>query len=286
MKVKLYITLIGMIGSGCSTLQAQYKPYYYPDHEVGVTLKTGLNQAYGSLPHGIGSDRAFTMAFGLQYDYYVSPTWSIGVAGQYAMQTTNYTGTNLKGQRQYIDSENEAFIFSYHGKNYKEEWKVNQVDLPLTVQYVGKAETSLYVRTGLQFSLVMQTNTTVTWNNVEASGYFPQYNVVLDEPWFGGFGNKEKIEAKPALDVKNRWAWIAEVGVKHNLKANQNLYVGIYFDLGLNNQKPEVSTPKEELIAYKPELNKTIELNSIQQSSKAVFKNYSIGVQLRYGIGL
>ncbi|WP_158963349.1 outer membrane beta-barrel protein [Myroides fluvii] len=286
MKLKLYIALVGILSSGFSTIQAQFKSYYYPDHEIGINLKAGWNQAYGSLPQGIGSDRAFTMAFGLQYDYYVSPTWSLGIGGQYAMQTTNFSGTNLKGKRSYIDTENDTFTFSYLGKKYKEEWKVNQFNLPLTVQYVGKGETSLYVRTGIQFSVIMSSKTTLTWNNLTAEGYFPQYNVVFDHPWFAGFGDKEKMESKPKLDLKNRWAWIAEVGVKHNLKSNQNLYVGVYLDLGLNNQSPAVSTTKEDLITYKPELDNAIEFNSIQQQSAAVFKNYSVGIQLRYGIGL
>ena len=281
------ILTLGLIVSGYQDAQAQFNPYYFKNHEVAVSVKAGLLQNYGSLPDQISTDLKFNTAIGLQYDYYVNRQWSIGIGAQYAMYTTEFTANNLKGQSDEIDRENEKFIFSYDGKSFKEQWKVNQVNIPLTVQYVGQAETAIYVRTGIQYSLNMSSKPTVTWNNLQTSGYFPQYNVVFDEGLlFAGFDKQDQVEVKPDLELKDRWAWIAEVGVKHQINATQNLYVGVYFDLGLNNQKPSTNETKDRIVEYKAVGEEALLYNSIQESSKAVFKNYSFGIQLRYGIGL
>ncbi|MGG5507087.1 MULTISPECIES: outer membrane beta-barrel protein [unclassified Myroides] len=287
MKKYIGILTLGLVLGGYQHAQAQFNPYYYKNHEVAVSVKAGLLQNYGSLPDQISTDLKFNTAIGLQYDYFLNRQWSLGIGAQYAMYTTDFTATNLKGQSNEIDSDNEKFIFSYEGREYKEEWKVNQVNIPLTVQYVGEAETAIYVRTGIQYSLLMSSKPTVTWNNLQTSGFFPQYNVVFDEAMlYAGFGLQDKVESKPDIELKDRWAWIAEVGVKHNVRENQNLYVGVYFDLGLNNQKPSVKETKESILAYDSTLDNALKYNSIQESSKAVFKNYSFGIQLRYGIGL
>lgn len=286
--MRKYISVLafGLLLGSYQHAQAQFSRYYFKKHEVGVSLKAGVLQNYGSLPDQFSADFKFNTAVGLQYDYYVNQKWSLGLGAQYAMQTVDFTATNLKGQSEKTDWENQNFIFHYDGKNYKEQWKVNQVNIPLTVQYVGEGEMSLYVRTGIQYSLVMSSKSTLTWNNLETYGFFPQYNLELHKPPFAGFDSQDEAEYKPDLDLKDRWAWIAEIGFKYNIKDNQNLYIGAYFDLGLNNQKPSVNVTKEKVIDYRPIENDALEYNSIQQSSKAVFKNYNFGIQLRYGIGL
>ena len=285
--MKQYFFLITLLFSGCYVVQAQYKPYYYNNHEIGVTLKGGMSQNYGSLPAQISTDLKMSTAVGIQYDYYLNAQWSLGIGGQYAMQTHRFTANNLKGVSDEVDREHEKFVFSYHGKSFTEEWKVSQLDIPLTVQYVGKGENAIYARTGVQYSLIMNNKTTLTWNGLQTSGFFPQYNLLLDQDLlFAGFAYQEQVETKPELDLKDRWAWVGEVGMKYNIKDNQNLYVGVYFDLGLNNQRPTVSTPKEAVIAYKAIGEESLQYNSIQESTKAVFKSYNFGIQLRYGFGL
>lgn len=286
MKQNVYIALIFLLSSSYS-LYAQFNRYYFKKHEVGVLLKAGLLQNYGNLPDPISPEFKGNVAFGIQYDYYLNHKWSLGIGGQYAKQTSDFIASNLKGQNQQTDFENENFIFSYDAKKYKEEWKVSQLNIPLTVNYVGNGETALYVRTGIQYSLIMSSKATLTWNNLQTSGYFPQYNLLLDEALlYAGFDFQDQVQYKPDLKLKDRWAWIGEIGLKYNIKENQNLYIGLYFDLGLNNQKPEVIENKEELIAYQPIKDDALLYNSIQESSKAVFKNYNFGIQLRYAIGL
>lgn len=278
--------IFGLLIAGSYQAQAQYSRYYFNKHEVGVNAKAGLMKAYGSLPEQFSSDLKFNTALGLQYDYFLHRKWSAGIGLQYAMQTIDFNASNLSGKNPQVDSEQENFIFVYSGKSYKEEWKVNQIHIPLTVQYIGEGETALYARTGIQFSLVMSSKATLSWNDFKTEGHFPQYNLILDKPTFAGFGSYESKEYQPDLDLKDRWSWIAEVGVRHSLKENQHLYVGAYFDLGLNNQKPTVSQPKEHLLGYTADPLEPIEYNSIQQRSSAVFKNYNFGIQLRYGLGL
>lgn len=285
--MKQYFYLAVFLISVGYTAQAQYKPYYYKNHEIGVIAKAGMSQNYGSLPTQISTDFKMSTAVGIQYDYYLNATWSLGIGGQYAMQTTTFTANNLKGNSEEVDWENEKFVFSYHGKSYKEEWKVSQLNIPLTVQYVGKGERAFYARTGIQYSLIMSNKTTVTWSGLQTSGFFPQYNLLLDQDLlYAGFAYQEQVEAKPKLDLKDRWAWIGEVGMKYNIKDNQNLYVGVYFDLGVNNQKPDIQTSKEQVLMYQPVENDALVYSSIQESSKAVFKSYNFGIQLRYGFGL
>ncbi|MDR2223910.1 MAG: PorT family protein [Flavobacteriaceae bacterium] len=283
--MKKYISLLCLLGL-THTIQAQKHGYYYKKHEVGASVQVGLSNLYGHLPFQLNSENKVGYAIGAQYDYFVDPEWSIGFGGQYNMQTIGIYADNIKGQSQKTDWEQDDFRFQYASKGYKESWKVNSVDLPLTVQYRGLKDTDLYVRTGIKYSLTMSSKGTSTWTDLKTSGYFPKYDATLEDPLFAGFGEQEQVERTHDFDLKNRFAWIGEVGLKHSLSEYQTLYVGVYFDLGLNNQSPSVETKAKNIVDYQPVKGDALIYNSSQNSESASFKTYNFGIQLRYSIGL
>jgi hypothetical protein len=271
---------------GSHSLYAQKHRYYYKKHEVGGVVQVGLTNTYGHLPFNLNSENKVGYGIGGQYDYFVAPKWSIGLSGQYSTQTIALYSNNVKGQSQEVDWENDVFRFQYTAKEYKESWKYSTLDIPLTVQYRGLRETDLYVRTGFKYSLVMNTEATSTWTDLQTSGYFPKYDVTLEDPLFAGFGKQDQVERSYTMDLKNRFAWIGEIGVKHSLSENQTLYVGIYFDLGLNSLSPTTTSTAKNLVEYQPIKDDVLKYNNSQHSSSADFKNYSFGVQVRYSMGL
>lgn len=143
-----------------------------------------------------------------------------------------------------VDFEGDPFIFKYAAKKYDETWSINQLNIPLTIEYSSLGTTAFYFRTGIQYSVQLKNKVDLQYNNLQTSGYFPQWDVELTEAQFAGFGLFDPLQSSQDIKLDNRWAVVGEIGVKQKLLFNQKLYRGVYFDIGLNDQSKNI--PKTE----------------------------------------
>ncbi|MDM1045700.1 outer membrane beta-barrel protein [Myroides sp. R163-1] len=267
---------------------AQFSPYYYNKHEVGVSVQGGYLGLQNSMPYGMKSDGGTSLGVGLHYDYHLSRKFSVGIGGVYTMSNAKYQTSRLEGSTPATDWEGEKFIFKYRASSVNEKVMLNQVNIPLTVAYT--MDNNLYFRTGVQFGLSMTSEVETTFNQLETEGYFPQYEVTLPFPEYSAFGSFGTQKEKRDIDVNTRIAWVGEVGYKYELAERQNLYFGLYFDLGLNDiKKSNKAANTASLVGYKPipeESRAEVVKNAAYHNEAYKLKSYAIGIKVKYGFGL
>jgi len=69
-----------------------------------------------------------------------------------------------------------------------------------------------------------------------------------------------------------------------------NLYFGLYFDLGLNDiKKSDSKADRSALIGYKPDAVKgeaLVQRNAVYDNAAYKLKTYAVGIKIKYGFGL
>ncbi|WP_158962650.1 outer membrane beta-barrel protein [Myroides fluvii] len=270
------------------TAAAQFNPYYYNKHEVGVSVQGGYLGLQNSMPYGFKSDGGMSFGAGLHYDYHLSRKFSVGIGGVYTMSNAKYEANRYEGSMPTVDSEGANFIFKYKTSAVNEKMTLNQLNIPITVAYT--MDNNLYFRTGVQIGLSMTSEVETTFNHLETEGYFPQYNLTLPFPIPNGFGSFGTQKHTKDVDVNTRIAWVGEVGYKYELAERQNLYFGLYFDLGLNDiKKSNSDTATSSLLGYQPikgEKEAKLDYNAAYDNATYKLKTYAIGIKVKYGFGL
>ncbi|WP_413511917.1 outer membrane beta-barrel protein [Myroides odoratus] len=288
--MKKIISILSLFGL-CLAAQnatAQFSRQYYNKHEVGVSVQAGFLGMQNSVPYQMNANGGLEFGGGLHYDYYLTRKISLGIGGVYSMNHAKYEVNRLYGSMDKTDSEGEKFIFNYKASSMQEKITLNQLNIPITVAYT--MDNNLYFRTGVQVGLSMTSEVETTFNQLETEGYFPQYAVILKQPEFQGFGSFGSLKETKDIEVNTRIAWVGEVGYKYELAERQNLYIGLYFDIGLNDlKKSDRVSETTSLLDYRPipeENRAEVIRNTAYDNAAYKLKTYAVGVKLKYGFGL
>lgn len=284
---RLLLLVIGLLLSFHVSAQYSRRPYHIKDHQLGVGLGGGLYTNRGSIPFGFYDygNVSFDVEFNYQYRFSYNKNWKVGIAIGYEQTKFAVGRGNITDNTGAVDFEGDPFIFKYYAKKYKETWNINQLNIPLTIEYSTSGEVAFYFRTGIKYSIQLKNKTDLEYSNLETSGYFPQWDVELIEPRFAGFGSFEQLKSSEEIKLDNRWAWVGEFGVKQKLLFSQQLYIGLYFDIGLNDQAKNISKTKRNVLNYRAEPGNALHAVSVFQTEtkdKTVIKTYGLGVKLRY----
>jgi len=214
----------------CSLLQAQQKhqQYFYFTvgsgmHPLSYTLQNGTQKGqFGSVIEG-GYSYFFTSHFGLQS--------GVGVQCFGARSVTTAT-TALP----LVDSDGASYEFRTSYDNWQENQRAFFLEIPLAFQYrtsIGR-KLSIQGSVGAKIALPINTVLKTTGGKLTTTGYYSYWDLELsDLPEFGFSSTttnyKEKLSFSPA------YLFIADFGGLYSLSDKVDLYMGGYFNYGLNN---------------------------------------------------
>lgn len=240
--------------------------------ELGVFYSIHFSKTVKS-PKGMTAVVGNGFNVGLSYGHYLSKNFSLHVEPNYSWYYTQGRMAKFKGETRAVDRDNDAFILRYQGDQMKEKVTLKQFTIPLMLQYETTGESlRFFVKSGVSYGLHIEDAVATTrMGKLRTSGYYSEYNIELTGPAFVGFGNFNGRTQENQLDFKNRWAYVAEIGVKQRMSDNSSLYVGMYFDIGLNNLVREVdnnnTTAHSALVDYNRDLEDPLILNSVLQNN-------------------
>ncbi|MDR0194591.1 MAG: PorT family protein [Myroides sp.] len=223
---------------------------------------------------------------GLSYGQYLNKNFSIQIEPSYSQYNTVNGIDSFKGSLETFDRDNDAFILRYKGHGVSEKISQKQLHIPLMLQYeTAGTSVRFFVKSGIAYGLQIENAKVYTkLQGLTTSGYYPEYDVELFEPNFVGFGNFDGTSQNNEIELKNRWSWVAEIGVKQRYNEKHSLYLGMFFDVGLNDMIKERETLNTTFIDYDREQKDPLLINSSFQSGaeKMTFKNFNIGIKLKY----
>ena len=285
-KIKMNTYIKSILGIAFCLLAYQYANAQNKKQEIAVSAASTISLISYGLNNGDAKNK-MGYAFDLRHSYYFNDNWSIGLGVEYQSYQSSIDFKNLSGSYTTTDYDNESFQFRYAAQNYNESQKIGKVNIPLTVQYettTGKYR--FYALTGLKVGFTTNATSQTNISTLSTSGYYPQYDAELFDPEFMGFGTFNNIKTtKQDLDTKIVWSTTLESGIKHYLNENHAIYVGLFFDIGLNsivNSKQKVS--KEEVVMYPSGTSPVVlQYNAISNSGYSEkMKLSSFGLKIRY----
>ncbi len=229
-------------------------------HNLLYTLKDGTQTAQSGYTANLAFSHFFTPTIGIQT--------GIGIQTFSALSTLNLTESTPA-----IDSDGDTYIHKSKFNNWQESQQVLFVEVPLTAQFTHRFndKIGLLVTAGAKVSIPVNATYKTIGGEIVTSGYYPQFNIELTDLPQHGFTTitqsyTGKYSFNPACMA------IAELGGTYKLSEKIDLYIGGYFNYGLNNiLKPDTKTLYEPDGTY----------NGVMETNQTTsLKPFSLGVKL------
>ncbi|SFW18876.1 hypothetical protein SAMN02927921_00435 [Sinomicrobium oceani] len=262
--------------------------YGQQKHEVSVYV----NGVFSSLRYDMNKGQRFrsdNAGGGIGYAYALNRHWSLGLGGEIQSYNSRAVFNGLEDRYPAIDPEGEKFEFNYKADTYEERQYVYYLNLPLTVTYQSGGEaTRFYAAGGLSLGLPLHTEYSVRTKGLHTSGYYPQWNALLEAPLFmglGDFGN-QSINGQE-LELNNSYNLLLETGIKSMINKKNALYLGIFMEYGLNTVH---KTGTNDLVSYSTQSPGEFTYNPVFTSSGKTgrysytgdVRTMAAGIKIRY----
>nr|WP_321357887.1 outer membrane beta-barrel protein [uncultured Draconibacterium sp.] len=245
----IFLSIILLLFFGAVTAQEKTKN----KQELSVYGKGILNSLKYDFAEGADITRGAGGGLGIQYCLYMSKKWSISLGLGYEQYHSKVFLSGFTDHYQTSDMEGADFDFYSTVDSYEEKQSVAMLNLPILFRYETSMpwdNTSIYGAVGFQLGIPFSSKYNSIAKDLTTSGYFQEWDVMLDNPAFMGFGSWGTIEDNnQKLDFRSSYSLLFELGFKHELDGNSNIYIGYYADLGLN-QLAKESTTLTSLIEY------------------------------------
>jgi hypothetical protein len=221
---------------------------------------------------------------GLRYAYYLNKNISLGIGAEYQSYSSSATFASISGRYTTTDIEDESFQFRYRANNIREKQKLGYVNIPINIQYETLGLTRLYLAAGAKIGFSASGTYETSIDKTITRGYYPQYDVVLGQPAFAGFGTFDDVKTKQDLDTEISYSATFETGIKQILSEKSSLYIGLYLDYGLNDVYDKSSS--KNLVQYNTtEVPVKLQYNSVLDSRYTDdLRLISYGLKLRFAI--
>lgn len=270
-----------------STISMQ-QGYGQHTHEVSAYV-TGV---FSSLDYEVGTGhrtRSDNGGVGIGYAYAFNEHWSLGVGGEVQSYNTQAVFKSLEDSYSTVDNEGDEFEFNYEAGRYEERQYVYYLNIPLTVTYQSQGEEMrFYASGGIKMGLPIHTEYSTRIQGLHTSGFYPQWNALLEAPMFMGFGEfgNQGVNGQE-LDLDNSYSLMAETGVKHVINEKNAIYLGIFVEYGLNTIN---KSNNDHLINYNTQQPTDFIYNSVFTSSNKNgnyaytddVRTFAAGIKIRY----
>jgi outer membrane protein OmpA-like peptidoglycan-associated protein len=257
--------IIGLSLLICGMIPAQQTGSYFHFNVGG-----GLNALSYKLLDGTQQGQA-GYALNAAYSYFFTPQWGIqtgiGLQSFSSLSTQNYLSKSPD-----VDTDGQTYEFRSNYKNWQEKQQVIFIDIPLELQYkytINK-KVGIIASAGASISFPVSASYKTSGGTLTTTGYYSQWNVELSNMPQHGFSTF--TDFKGNLILKPAYMGIVDLGGLYKLSEKVDVYLGGYFNYGLNN----VVTPDTKLM-FQP--NGTY--NGVFASSQtSEVKPFSVGVKI------
>lgn len=233
--------------------------------------------------NSISSDaKGFALKAG--YVYMFSKNFGVGAGIEYVQYSqTVIAKDNISYNTFLIDDTNSAFEYRVKTAGYSEAQKLNALQVPVFVQFKTLINTGInfYARAGIKYLMPQQFTASATANQVDASGYYPDFNLLITNLPSRGFGSQANYSASGTYKAENVFVSSFEVGFSFKVAKKSAIYAGIFLDKGINSLIKNNSD--NSFIGYNPVSATDRPLNGIFSSKASTeVKPNNFGLSLTY----
>ncbi len=241
---------------------------------------SGLNYTpdIGSRSLGFGG------LFGFGYTYFISGRWGLVTGVEAALYRAEYSiDKDYSGSYQAVSGTSQQsgddFTFSYAYVGYKEKQSALFLQIPVMLQYqTGR----FYAAAGVKVGFPINTACNISAASLATQGYFPAENQTYKTLPDRGMGTYEGFSNDGDFEAGINCSAAVEAGMQWFLGQRTNLYVGAYFDYGLNNiGKSGTGRPVE----YTAQAADKLEFNGIVNTIDKI-NTMAVGIKVKITYGL
>jgi len=216
--------------------------------------------------------------------YFFSDYFGISTGLGYVSYKTKLNLNTYQKNFEAIDSENEPFNMKITGSGIQEIQTVNFLSIPLCVhlRLPFNQTFGLFLKTGINLSLPVS-NKYNSSGTFTYKGYYPKYNVTLENLPKYGFANDTIITSNGELDIKKlHFNTLLSVGCEVNI--TNSMQIGIAANFTNSLLKESYSSRVINISPDKFLLTQDIKhINSVMEgSSKATAQSVGLEITLRF----
>ena len=252
-------------------------------YEVSVNLGGGVS-GFQTQPTEGKASPSWTATLGAGYHLFFNPHWGMGTGVNFAVYNGGISVTDYVGQQTTTNmTTGDALDFHVSVPNYKETHQAIMATIPLMLQYQSTGKTIFYASLGGKAGFPLLANN-LAKGRITSTGYYPILDVTyVDLPEYGFVTNQPFPKGKTDIEMKTAFMASAELGIKKLLVNKMSLYLGLFFDYGLNDvqKKQEASGSVPNLVVYLPHDYSNFAYNTALNTYSTQMKPFAIGFKAR-----
>jgi hypothetical protein len=245
---------------------------------IGTTNTHIINRGIQSISDLSSKIRySFSGSFELGYSFSKSIGLSIGLGSD--SYKTDLSLNTYANKFNSTDSENESYERRIAGSDIKEIQTISFLILPICIDFQLPLSTrfGFFLQTGISFSIPLSKkyNSSGTFTY---TGFYPAYNVLLQDLPAYGFVSNAEIESDGNLEVKTiNIDAMARTGLQYLIGNKIRIALGIQYNRSLSNISKYSSTEKFQLSSDISQIN-----SMMGGSSKVTAQSIGLRLSFRY----
>ena len=263
---------------GIALLAAVSLKAQQPGHYLHFNIGGGLNNLSYTLQNGTQKGQ-FGYTVNGAYSYFFTPHF--GLQTGVGIQSFNGSSIlNVSTTSPATDTDGDAYELGTAYLDWQEKQQTLFVEIPLLAQYrftLGQ-KLRLIASAGAKVSIPVNTTYKTTAGQIVTTGFYPQWNVDLSEMPQHGFGTNAN-QYTGSYTLKTAYMAIADIGGLIKLSEKKDLYLGGYFNYGLNN----VLTPDNQSISEQDGTYNGVFVSSQVNEVLPVAFGIKVGLYLKLG---
>ncbi|MCL2042371.1 MAG: PorT family protein [Bacteroidales bacterium] len=228
--------IIIIIAATCS-LSASAQPV----HEFSINGGGGLSALNYKLSSGgkkLGGGGEFGVGYTCLFTEQIGLHVGAGIGLYNAKADLDGAGVVTAGL---TDDEGDRFNMHTTLHGYQETQNATFLNIPVMAHFQTGLVHKFYAMGGVKVGLPVSCKYDLSGATLTNEAYYPEYDNVLKEPTFAGYGDFDNISSSGKTKYKISAALALEAGMKWNIGSLLAVYTGAYFDYGLTNIAKETS---------------------------------------------
>ncbi len=225
------------------------------------------------------SDNKYSLNGFFEAGYFFTKYFGLISGVSYSSYKTQFEIASYQNQFKAIDIENEYYEMRVSGSDITETQQINIVSIPvyMTFRYPLNKSTGIYLQTGLSFTFPLD-NSYESTGTFTYKGYFPSYNVILENLPEYGFATNQYIESDGNLELKTvSTSFVAAAGIDYLISKRVQISGAAFFDRSLSSISDNALYNEFQLSTGSEQLN-TI----MGGSSKTLLQSIGMKIGIRY----
>jgi OmpA-OmpF porin, OOP family len=207
--------------------------------EFGIELNGGMQGLRFDMAGGSQGKPQAGGSAGVHYVFPLSARFGLltGIGcGYYNTKAILQGGATFSSWQ--VDNAGSAFQYNISTTGYTETQRFFGGGIPVMLQYhtVGN-NTQWYLSAGTKFILPFNAKIKATAQQLNLSGYYPDFNVEVFNVPQHGFAALSNWQSSRNIELKPTATLSGSTGISFKMGERMRLYTGVYIDLGLTDMK-------------------------------------------------